>query len=221
MLPLKIGNVRQTRRIGRVNAVVRCWQRQLGGKSSGRRHGEKLRRVRGAVARRTEQHVLAVRRPSDGHIRGGMPGQALRNASGDRHHVHIYIAVILPGERDLRAVRRKMCAALVTTRREPLRLAAVAAHHPDIARIAEGNLRPAQRGIAKEVQLVLLSARERNRPSQKDRESENIHERKNQPPQNSGCCIHRMPPRSGIGESDARDRTANSTTGLGMRRESP
>jgi hypothetical protein len=40
-------------------------------------------------------------------VRGGVPGKPCRNAAGNRHYVHIGIAIIGSGESQLFSIRRK------------------------------------------------------------------------------------------------------------------
>jgi hypothetical protein len=60
-----------------------------------------------AFAVRPKDHRLPVRCPSHRHIRRWMISESLRNSSNGRNHKHIGIAVIFPGERDHRSIRRK------------------------------------------------------------------------------------------------------------------
>ncbi len=69
---------------------------------------------------------------------GRIPGQALRFAAGDGDHVDLFAAVVLAGERDVPAIRRKACKQfLAGMRREPADVAAVRAGEPQIAGVGE------------------------------------------------------------------------------------
>ena len=154
-LPLEFRGVRDLRAIGRERTARPHGQGQFGGKTTLHRHGEQLRCIGGTGAGRGEQHILAVRTPPGGHIRGGMPGETLGLAPGGGDDVNVGVAIVVGGESDPLSVGREVGIALgADAGGEPLGIAAVVADRPDIAGVAEGDLFRAGRGMPDQQRLV-------------------------------------------------------------------
>ena len=83
-------------------------------------------------------------RPGDrslDEVVGAVPGQTLRAAAGDRHHVDVDVAVVVAAERDGCTVRRELRPRLQALGgRQPIRAAAVAIRHPYVAIVDEGDV---------------------------------------------------------------------------------
>jgi hypothetical protein len=78
----------------------------------------------------------------------GVIRETFRNAAGRGHHEYVHVAIILAGERDLRSVGRKHRFGLYADARgEASRVAAFAAHAPEVGGKAEDDLRAADGGM--------------------------------------------------------------------------
>ena len=148
-LPAKVRNVRQVRGIGRERARLGHGQWEPLRKAAGCGHGKQLIRIRRAVAIGSEEHVLAVGRPTDGDVCRGMIGQTPGLAARGRDHVDVDVLVVHAGEGDLRSVGRKDGARFEPVpRRQAMRGAARAVDDPNVAAVGKGDLRATDRGIA-------------------------------------------------------------------------
>ena len=119
---------------------------------------------RPTVAHRAEQHRLAVVGPTVHLVvvapairqrtARRIPRQLFRHAAGRRNHVHLLVAVVLAGERDPRAVGRKLREQLEpVVRGQARRGTAVRRREPQIARIAEDDFVAVDVGEAQELRL--------------------------------------------------------------------
>src|SRR5207244_12638858 len=80
-----------------------------------------------------------------------MPRQTPRLATGGIDDVDVGVPTVLHAERDLLPVGREMRIRFRSWKaRKSLRVATVATHDPDIARVGEGNLRTAHRRLAQQ-----------------------------------------------------------------------
>jgi hypothetical protein len=132
-------------------------------------------RVAGAAGR--EQDCRAIGSPAEGHVDTGVIGQAAWLTTGRGNHVDIEIAVILAGESDLAAIGRVVRAELpADTAGQPAGLAAIAADGPQVAGIAEGDVRAAERGFLQKQWLVVVgAARQRDDEQQAERKDDASH----------------------------------------------
>src|SRR5262249_39693527 len=90
----------------------------------------------------TEQYSLAVARPADGEVRCGMVCQPARHAASAGNDIDIEVALVLAAKCDLAAVRRKDGVRLqADAAGEPCGVAAVAPVEPQVAGVAEGEVR--------------------------------------------------------------------------------
>ena len=153
-----------------------------------RRQEQPAVRQVGAVAQRSEQDRLPVRRPvvdlvvvaparrerATGRIVGELP----RHAPCGRNHVDLLVAVVLSGERDARAVGREPRKQLQPGMgRQPCRQPAVDRRQPQVAGIAEHH--PVAVNVGKPQQLRLGRGRgrrdERDHGRRQDDESSSQH----------------------------------------------
>ena len=131
--------------VGREGALLGRGQRQ-GLRQSAPLDGDGVEPVRErAVAARAEDHPLAVRRPAHRAVDAGVPGQAAGDAAGDRHEIDVPVAVVLAGEGEPLAVGREGGVGLdADSGGQPAGLSPLAPHHPEVPRVSEGDLRPAE-----------------------------------------------------------------------------
>ncbi len=93
---------------------------------------------RGVEPRRTEEHVLAVRREARRQVVGGVHRQPRGSAAGGVHHEDIVVAVSIRGEGDLRRVGRPHGHGVVCRmNRQRCGLATLRGHPVDVTVIAE------------------------------------------------------------------------------------
>mmetsp|Transcript_65226 Transcript_65226/g.154019 ORF Transcript_65226/g.154019 Transcript_65226/m.154019 type:complete len:570 (+) Transcript_65226:1680-3389(+) len=129
------------------------------------------------LARRREQHALAVGAPAIDDVGRGMPGQAPRLAAVQPDDVDVGVAVVAGRKRDAAAIRRK-------TRRElgcrvagqAARMAAVAVRQPEVTGIDKGQVVVGQRGLAQHVGGLGHRLPGRNQPGQRHQGVESSHQ---------------------------------------------
>jgi hypothetical protein len=114
----------------------------LGGQSACDGNGIKLiLEVYEAVTPGVEQNLFAVRGPARHVLFRGMIGQASGRAAGGGDDINIAIAIVLAGEGDHGAVGGEVGESLdPDPGSQPARIAAVAAHDPEIIRVIEDDL---------------------------------------------------------------------------------
>ncbi len=100
----------------------------------------------------------------------------LRNAARGGNYVYIFIAIIFAGEGDHRAIGRKERVDLdADVARKLTGLAAIAVHDPQVAAVAEGNLRFANGRLAQKRVRVAGLRRQLRRGKQEQENSEQSH----------------------------------------------
>ena len=102
-----------------------------------------------------EENSFAVWGPTHHIVCSGVIGEAFRFASRGGNNVDIFISVVLAGESDHCAVRRKDWVSLdADTGRQAAGVAAIAGDNPQVAGIVEDDLRFADAGLAEKQRRV-------------------------------------------------------------------
>ena len=168
--------------IGDRLAVGRVGSLRAGGQRQRLRHAgavgvneEELEEVTIAERAAGDEDVFAVGRPANDLASGRMPGDATGHAALRRSDVDVGVAVEVGGVGDLGAVRRKERTGLhLPIRGEPLGIAALPAHRPDIVGVEKGDLVLRERGVAQQQRMIgwglggdEAGARKRQRKAQK------------------------------------------------------
>src|SRR5438067_11578694 len=104
-----------------------------------------------------------------------MIGQSVWHAARCRDNVHIYVAVVLTAERDLRTIWREMRIEFTPdSSRQAARLAPLPAYDPKIVRVLEYNLCLTDSGVAKQQRLMSPSGDRRAYDGKKDKSTEDF-----------------------------------------------
>ena len=148
-------DISQMGAVRRVRTFNCLRQRQPFRQSAGEADCVELCYARIAIAARAEENARAIACPAQNLICAGVRGQPFRNSTRRRNHVNIFIAVVFPGEGNLCPIGRKHRIDLNSDIAcQTSRIAAAAVHDPQVAAIAERDLRFAHGRLAQQWVLI-------------------------------------------------------------------